>query len=196
MHIIYSCVIAKTSAKKCGSSFILVVSCCPWQHWNACSSVETLALFYISTFRTNILPKLHFDISPYMHMLYTTVYNYRLNIIIICRCFSQRVVTNALVLVVHKSSLNYFGKSTHFYHQGGHPKPPEPALGEGEQGPRPGPRTSRGPAGHQRGAPHRTMRRPRGAGPQRGEPRMAAFLACDSHILILGPPQCAGRSES
>jgi len=65
---------------------------------------------------------------------------------------------------------------------------PEPALGEGEQGPRPGPRACGGPAGHQRGAPHRTMQRPRGApGPQRGEPRTAAFLACDSHIL--GPPQ-------
>jgi len=62
----------------------------------------------------------------------------------------------------------------------------EPALGEGEQGPRPGPHTCGGPAGHQRGAPHhaKTSR----AGPQRGELRMAAFLACDLHIL--GSPQC------
>ena len=54
---------------------------------------------------------------------------------------------------------------------------PEPALGEGEQGPRAGPRTCRGPAEHQRGAPHRTMWRPREAGPQCGEPgvRLAYF---------------------
>jgi len=32
--------------------------------------------------------------------------------------------------------------------------PLEPALGEGKQGPRPGPRACGGPAGHQHGAPH------------------------------------------
>ena len=58
---------------------------------------------------------------------------------------------------------------------------PEPALGEGEQGPRPGPRACWGPAEHQRGAPHHA--KTRGAGPQRGEPPTAAFLACDSPIL-------------
>ena len=61
----------------------------------------------------------------------------------------------------------------------------EPALGKGEQGPRPGPRACGGPAEHQRGAPHHA--KTRGAGPQCGQPRTAAVLACDSHIL--GPPK-------
>ena len=45
----------------------------------------------------------------------------------------------------------------------------EPALGEGEQGPRPGPRTCRGPAEHQRGAaaPHH-VKTPRGGASARG----------------------------
>ena len=49
----------------------------------------------------------------------------------------------------------------------GAPLAAEPALGEGEQGPRPGPRACGGPAGHQRGAPHHA-KTPRGGASARG----------------------------
>ena len=50
----------------------------------------------------------------------------------------------------------------------------EPALGEGEQGPLPGPRACGGPAGHQRGAPHHA-KTPRGGASARGNGHSRVF---------------------
>ena len=68
----------------------------------------------------------------------------------------------------------------------------EPALGEGEQGPRPGLRACGGPAGHQRGAPHHAKTK-RGGASARGT---AHGSVSGVRLAHFGAPQCAGRRES
>jgi len=68
----------------------------------------------------------------------------------------------------------------------------EPALGEGEQGPRPGPRACGGPAGHQRGAPDHAKTK-RGGASARGT---AHGSVSGVRLAHFGAPQCAGRRKS